>query len=227
MNIAPATLLDQHDRAREHWSFIDDVEAWCGLPPKLLYAVGSRETNLTNEIGDGGHGFGIWQRDNRSHPGLTPAYLNDVHQQAADAAALLVANLHACGSWRGALAMYNSGRPDDRYTTGHDYAADTLARLSCLITSRVKDTLPDMRPGTRGDAVRFFQSCANTKRFPGTPIAVDGVVGPQTTAMVKAFQHQHGLDEDGIAGRVTLAVMQTCPMPHPGPAKPGDPATRS
>lgn len=227
MNITPGELLAQHDRARAAWPFIDDVERWCGLPPKLLYAVGSRETNLTNIIGDFGHGFGIWQRDNRSYPSeAVPAYLYDVHREAVDASARLIQGFRKWGTWRAALADYNSGQPDDRWTTGHDYAADTLGRLSCLIANRWSDPLPDMAPGLRGAAVRFFQVAANAKRFPGGPVPVSSVVDGPTVAMVRAFQTAHGLDVDGYAGRVTLAVMATCPMPHPGPPRPGDPVTR-
>lgn len=39
--------------------------AW---PPALLMAIASRETNMRNIIGDGGHGFGLMQIDVRSYP---------------------------------------------------------------------------------------------------------------------------------------------------------------
>jgi Transglycosylase SLT domain len=39
-----------------------------GFPPELIMAIASRETNMRNVIGDGGHGYGIMQIDDRSFP---------------------------------------------------------------------------------------------------------------------------------------------------------------
>jgi hypothetical protein len=36
--------------------------------PEILMAIASRETNMRNIIGDGGHGYGIMQIDDRSFP---------------------------------------------------------------------------------------------------------------------------------------------------------------
>jgi hypothetical protein len=36
--------------------------------PELIMAIASRETNMRNVIGDGGHGYGIMQIDDRSFP---------------------------------------------------------------------------------------------------------------------------------------------------------------
>lgn len=212
MKITPPVLLGQHDRARISWPYIDDVCTWFGLPPKLLYAVGSRETNLTNEIGDGGHGFGIWQRDNRSWS-VNATYLHDVHGQAVDAAALLARDYAKCGTWAGACSMYNCGSANDRYTTGGDYGADCMGRLSCLVANRVRIALPTMGPSNTGNAVRLYQTACNAKHFAGCPIKVDGDYGPATEAVTRRFQQSHGLGVDGVAGPVTLAVMATMPMP--------------
>jgi hypothetical protein len=38
------------------------------FPPEVLLAIASRETNMRNIIGDGGHGYGIMQIDDRSFP---------------------------------------------------------------------------------------------------------------------------------------------------------------
>lgn len=48
MNISGATLLAEYRRAKADWPFIEPVEKAHGLPALLLYAVGSRETNLRN-----------------------------------------------------------------------------------------------------------------------------------------------------------------------------------
>jgi hypothetical protein len=133
-----ATIKAQAAEAVKTWPFIAEVEKAHGLPEGLLVAVGSRETNLKNVIGDGGHGFGVWQRDNRYWK-VDETYLNDVRKQAEDAATLLAANYKALNNWGFAVAAYNAGvdgvkaaiaagKSPDSATTGGDYAADVLGR---------------------------------------------------------------------------------------------------
>jgi hypothetical protein len=58
----------------------------------LLFAVGSREANLTNEAGDFGHGHGVWQLDDRFHTlpgGGLEQFDADVALQCATAAGML------------------------------------------------------------------------------------------------------------------------------------------
>ena len=112
MNITSSELITQVERARKRWPWIDDVEIAWHLPAWLLYAVGSRETNLTNEIGDYGHGFGVWQRDNRSFR-VDTDYLKDVHQEAVDAAQELADGIRALGL-AGGIAAYNCGQSNVR-----------------------------------------------------------------------------------------------------------------
>lgn len=40
-------------------------------PPEILMAIASRETNMRNIVGDGGHGYGVMQIDSRSFPDFT------------------------------------------------------------------------------------------------------------------------------------------------------------
>lgn len=140
-------LREQVDRAKKLWPFIGSVERKHGLPAGYLLAIGSRETNLRNIVGDGGHGIGVWQRDIRYWP-VDRSYLGSVRQQARDAASLLAENHEALGSWKAAAAAYNaglgsvkavmdSGRSADVATTGGDYGADVMARLA-LIKPQVK-----------------------------------------------------------------------------------------
>jgi len=144
VDISVADLIAQYERASQSWPFIDAVEVDAGLPRCLLYAVGSRETNLTNEPGDWGlrdwppfnqtrpqfNAYGVWQRD--IEHGVGPAYLADVHQQAADAAAELVGWFRQWGDWREACNGYNSGQPTDAGTAHGDYGPDVMARLAVL-----------------------------------------------------------------------------------------------
>lgn len=146
MNITGPQLLAEYRRAVRVWPFVPVVESAFGLPRLLLFAVGSRETNLTNEVGDGGHGHGVWQLDNRSHT-IPPGFDGNVHLQAATAArmlrGLLAGFAHAPDPLRCALAAYNAGAGTVGYnlahgldvdtgTAGGDYSADTYARLLYL-----------------------------------------------------------------------------------------------
>src|SRR5689334_11665775 len=134
-NITESELAAQYQRANSLWPFIHQTELARGLPRMLLFAVGSRETNLTNEVGDGGHGHGVWQLDNRSHnpPGGFAAFDHNVPLQCAIAAGMLQALLAIRhGNVQEAAAMYNSGRPDDAHTTGKDYGTDVVQRMGFL-----------------------------------------------------------------------------------------------
>ena len=57
-------------RAREHgWeACCIEAERRASLPRALLLAVASRETDMNDVVGDGGHGRGLFQIDDRSHP---------------------------------------------------------------------------------------------------------------------------------------------------------------
>ncbi len=66
--------------------------------------------------------------------------------------------------------------------------------------------LTSLKPGSRGNEVRFIQYYLNVVSYfnPEIPtIAVDGIYGPQTEEAVRAFQRYYGLTEDGIVGRNT------------------------
>ena len=127
------------------------------LPQGMLLAIASRETNMQDIVGDGGHGRGLFQIDDRFHGdwlakhgapggGTTPRI-----KDAADyAAALLASNVAyaqkkkvgedqqvrfaaaaynaGCG---GAFAGFQAGNCDLK-TTGGDYGADVLERLAAI-----------------------------------------------------------------------------------------------
>jgi Transglycosylase SLT domain len=89
-----------------------------GLDPDLLAAVAAQETGGPasnsghNVVGDGGHGHGIFQIDDRWHPfASTPAAMDP--QKNADYAAGMLAGLlkRFGGNVREALCAYNSGSP--------------------------------------------------------------------------------------------------------------------
>lgn len=130
MNITPAELFAQVDSFTAAYPFVWLVEAKYSLPRGLLLAVGSRETNLVDEIGDGGHGHGVWQLDDRSHVIPVPF---PVTEQADVAAAMLAAELIAqANNIDRAACVYNSGQPYDSGTTGGNYGLDVEYRQSLI-----------------------------------------------------------------------------------------------
>jgi hypothetical protein len=127
MNISDSDLEKQVKRAQRDWPFIEEVEKDQGLPFGILYAVGSRETNLTNELGDEGHGHGVWQLDDRSHT-IPHGFDSDVKEQAKTAAQMLKDIYDKYPDWVKTFNVYNSGQPDTSKTTGGDYGPDVNER---------------------------------------------------------------------------------------------------
>ena len=135
-----------------HRDAILEAAAEYGLDPVLLAAVGEQESNMGATLngghrGDGdasvplGHGYGIWQLDDRRRPGMAgrPAALlsavaSDPFTAAKVAAAMLHDNLQARdGNVREALAMYNAGSPyalgtAREWPDGRLYYADSVLR---------------------------------------------------------------------------------------------------
>lgn len=214
MEIIESALAAQYQRASSAWPFIHQTELARGLPRMLLFAVGSRETNLINEVGDFGHGHGVWQLDDRSHtpPGGFPRFDLNVPLQCAIAAAMLQGMLASTGSVEEAAAIYNSGQQGESGTTHHDYGIDVRQRMEFLqqesgIGSRAQTGTPawfhrDLglaSPFIEGDDVRVVQR--------KTGAALDGVFGPVTQVHVVNFQSHHGLTADGIVGPQTARAL--------------------
>lgn len=214
MEITGAELASQYQRANSTWPFIHQAELAHGLPPMLLFAVGSRETNLTNEVGDGGHGHGVWQLDDRSHTppgGSWPAFDANVTSQCTTAAAMLHGLLASTGgNVEEAAAIYNSGQPGEPGTAHGDYGIDVLERMQFLQQfhgSAVQQNLPPWFHRDLGLASPFMEGNDVTVVQKKTGAAPDGVFGPVTQAHVISFQSQHGLSADGIVGPVTAHAL--------------------
>lgn len=141
MNISPDDLNAEYQRAHKEWPAIHEAADKWNLPRFLIFAVGSRETNLNNETGDGGHGRGIFQLDDRSHTIPDPF---PVEEQAETAAHMLHGLIEQWpGDIRAAVASYNCGAGNvldaqragldvDYYTAGRDYGSDVLERMHWL-----------------------------------------------------------------------------------------------
>lgn len=189
MRISPADLLNEYRRSVASWPFIADVEATYRLPRCLLVAVGSRETNMTNEVGDGGHGYGVWQYDDRSHT-IPAGFDADVHQQATVAASMLRGLIdYFAGNVKAACCAYNAGaaavrsalsagRDPDSVTTGRDYGSDVLARMAYLQGATAAP--PPPAPPVDVPAVTFEETAVQgkfvqvTTSKPGEANAGDG-----------------------------------------------------
>lgn len=136
-NITASQLAAQYERARDiAGDVIDRAERDHGLPRLILYALGSRETNLDphwlDHPGDGGHGHGWWQIDDRYHA-IPPDWSTNIAWQANRGAEILAGNLARFdGDLLSALNAYNSGSPRTEYTTGRDYGPDVLERHAFL-----------------------------------------------------------------------------------------------
>lgn len=98
---------------------IAQAAARYGLDPKLLAAVAAQETggpasnSGRNIVGDGGHGHGIFQIDDRFHAfAKTAAAMNP--QANADYAAGMISGLlkRYGGDVHKALSAYNAGDPN-------------------------------------------------------------------------------------------------------------------
>jgi hypothetical protein len=95
-----------------------------GLDPKLLAAVAAQETggpgasSGNNIVGDGGHGHGVFQIDDRTWSfASTPAAM-DPGKNADAAASILQDDLNRYGgNVKAALSAYNSGSPTAAGTT--------------------------------------------------------------------------------------------------------------
>ena len=89
-----------------------------GLDPELLAAVAAQETGGpgsnagANVVGDGGHGRGLFQIDDRWHPFARTAAAMDPLQNAEYAAGMISGLLRRYdGDIRKALSAYNAGSP--------------------------------------------------------------------------------------------------------------------
>lgn len=213
MEITPSQLIQQWESVPPLVQYVWLVaESRAQMPKYMLAAVASRETNMSSAywqgtVGDGGHGHGSFQLDDRFHI-IARGFDKDPNAQAQTAAQMLSGLHRQFGNWPQALAAYNSGTPYDWNTTHHDYAADTFARY--LVLFEHYDTARVLRltsPYMIGKDVSFWQMAMNGKHYRGTPLQVDGVYGPKTAAVVGDFQFDNRLPITSALDPLTLAEM--------------------
>ena len=67
--------------------------------------------------------------------------------------------------------------------------------------------------GSRGEVVKWYQRCLVElgydigKAKDGTPL-IDGIYGTEMVSVTRAFQSDHGLTADGMAGKLTLTKVK-------------------
>ena len=172
------------------------------VDPSLLAAVAAQETGApgsnggANVVGDGGHGRGLFQIDDRWHDFARSAGAMDPAQNADYAAGMLAALLKRYGGdVRKALSAYNTGNPNaagtkttwgDGSTLGY---ADSVLRHYSDIT------------GAHLDDARCEQ--ASTAENVNALSALAQFLTPQSSLpqlpsfTANAWQTQNGLDATG------------------------------
>jgi hypothetical protein len=157
-----------------------------GLDPQLLAAVAAQETggpgsnSGNNIVGDGGHGHGVFQIDDRTWAfAKTPAAM-DPAQNAQMAASILQDNLQRFGgNVRAALSAYNSGSPTatGTVTTWGDgrtlgYADSVLRHYDDLGAGGQAQLLADNRETASSvNALAAYGATQPATQFAGLPAA--------------------------------------------------------
>ena len=117
--IDPASSVS--DLARHGVAYAPEITAAArrhGLDPRLLAAVAAQETGGpgfnagSNVVGDGGHGHGIFQIDDRWHAFARTAAAMVPQANADYAAGMISALISRYGDVRKALSAYNAGSPN-------------------------------------------------------------------------------------------------------------------
>jgi len=169
-------------------TWCDHVKARLGRTPIIYTAVGFWNPMGGNFGGEtlwvanwfvrspaipvGWHGYTFWQYNDNGHvPGISGLVDQDVFNGSG---AQLVAYAHG------------GSAPGGGGTTG---GGD-----------------PTLSLGSTGSAVATLQQLLTLKGF--SPGGVDGDFGPKTLAAVKAFQHAKGLTVDGVVGPQTWAALR-------------------
>lgn len=111
-----------------------------GLDPRLLAAVAAQETggpgsnSGRNVVGDGGHGHGVFQIDDRWHTFAKSADAMDPAANARYAASMISDNLKRYGgNVREALSAYNAGDPHATGTTTTWADGETLGYADSVL----------------------------------------------------------------------------------------------
>lgn len=149
-------LLRQLEELKKYEIIVKKVAIQYNIPASVIAGIGSRESHWGLALtppnpagtGDGGHGRGLMQVDDRWHiPFIQSGKWADASENIIYGCAVLKSSINLftkngitgfnglkggiagynCGPSR-ALSAYNAGYGADYYTTGRDYAANVLER---------------------------------------------------------------------------------------------------
>jgi hypothetical protein len=182
-----------------------------GLDPKLLAAVAAQETggpgsdSGNNIVGDGGHGHGLFQIDDRSWAfASTPAAM-DPAANANAAAGILSDDLNRYGGdVHAALSAYNSGSPTAQgtTTTWGDGAtlgyADSVMRHYAALGGDPAQLAADTRAGTAGTSLATLGAA--------TPFLTGAAGTALPTGAATALQTGAAADVLGTAGETGVGT---------------------
>lgn len=153
MKITKAQLKREIDNARANglYAHLEIAASMSDLPLAFLLAIASRETAIRNISGDGGHGRGVMQVDDRYHHiARVTDFKGHPEVLIRYGCRMLADNIAWARRFRPgfkpeqhlkmAAAAYNCGRGGvikalptgdcDARTTGKDYGADVLKRMA-------------------------------------------------------------------------------------------------
>ena len=166
-----------------------------GVDPTLLAAVAAQETGGpgrnggANVVGDGGHGHGLFQIDDRWHSFACSPAAADPAKNAAYAAGMLAGLLRRYGgNVRAALSAYNAGSPSAAGTTTRWGDGAVLGYADSVLRHYAMLAHPDDVEAARAELPCDMQSIAAPQ------LAAPSVMPPAPHASWRSFE---GLDATG------------------------------
>jgi hypothetical protein len=183
-------------------AIVQAAQRW-GIEPRLLAAVAAQESggpgsdSGRNIVGDGGHGHGLFQIDDRYHAFARTAAAMDPGKNADYAAHLLHDLLNRYGgNVHAALSAYNAGSPNARGTLTTWSDGKTLGYADSVERHYLHLRVGEAAERTRADAplaIELTQALGSfaATRAPGLCVAAQ----PASTA--QALQAMGRTDSDG------------------------------
>ncbi len=173
------------------------------LDPRLLAAVAAQETggpssdSGRNIVGDGGHGHGLFQIDDRWHAFARTPGAMDPARNAEYAAGMIGSNVQKYGSVRAALAAYNSGSPtatgtltdwgDGRPVGYADSVLRHYARLGGQTSAAPASATPDVRDAASAvDGLRALAAASAGALPANSAASTTGALDPSSAASMPA-----------------------------------------
>ena len=164
------------------------------LEPRLLAAVAAQETggpgtdSGRNVVGDGGHGRGLFQIDDRWHSFARTPDAMDPGRNADYAAGLLESNLqHYGGDLRAALSAYNAGSPTAEGTRTDWGDGRPLSYADSVMRhyARLGESAADAGPG-EGEALSATPGAGEPDALQQLVDALWGLACPPSAAPLNA-----------------------------------------